>query len=37
MSLITFDVKAAFSGVAVDILINQLRKRRTPKQMVQWI
>ena len=37
MSLITFDVKGAFSGVAVDILIHQLRKRRIPEQMVRWI
>ena len=37
MSLITFDVKGAFSGVAVDVLINRLRKRRIPEQMVQWI
>ncbi len=37
MSLITFDVKGAFSGVAVDILINRLCKRRIREQMVQWI
>ncbi len=37
MSLITFDVKGAFSGVAVDVLINRLRKRRIPEQMVKRI
>ncbi len=30
-------MKGAFSGVAVDVLINRLRKRRIPEQMVQWI
>lgn len=37
MSLITFDIKGAFSGVAVDVLTDRLRKRRIPEQMVQWI
>ena len=34
LSLITFDVKGAFSGVVIDVLFQQLRKRRMPDQMV---
>lgn len=37
LSLITFDVKGAFSGIAVDILIHRLQKRHMPEQMVWWI
>lgn len=37
LSLITFDIKGAFSGVAIDVLIQQLRKRRIPDQIVGWI
>ena len=37
LSLITFDVKSAFNGVAIDILIQRLQKRCIPKQMVALI
>lgn len=37
LSLITFDVKGAFSGVAIEELIDRLQKRRVPEKMVSWI
>ena len=37
LSLITFDVKGAFNGVAVGVLIDRLRKRRLPKQIICWV
>lgn len=37
LSLITFDVKGALNGVAIDVLLDRLRKRRIPEQMVIWV
>lgn len=34
LSLITFDVKGAFSSVAIDVLIQRLQKRRISEQMM---
>ena len=35
--LVTFNVKGAFNGVAIDILTNRLRKSRIPEQLVSVI
>lgn len=37
LSLVTFDVKGAFNGVARDVLLDRLRHRRIPKPLVKWI
>ncbi len=37
LSLVTFDVKSAFNGVAPDVLVNQLRECHIPKELVCWI
>ena len=37
LSLITFDVQGAFNGVARDVLVQRLRKRRIPKIFISWI
>jgi hypothetical protein len=36
-SLITFDVKGAYNGVAKDVLLHRLRERRIPENWVKWI
>src|SRR3954470_21028774 len=36
-SLITFDVKGAYNGVAKDVLLHRLRERRIPESWVKWI
>lgn len=37
LSLITFDFKGTFNGIAIDVLLDCLKKRQIPKQMVIWI
>ena len=37
LSLVTFDVKSAFNGVAPDVLINRLREYRISELFVCWI
>lgn len=37
LSLITFDVQEAFNGVARDVLLHRLRKRRIPEVIARWI
>lgn len=37
LSLVTFDVKGAFNGVAGDVLLERLRRRRIPETLVCWI
>lgn len=37
LSLITFDVQGAFNGVARDVLVQRLRKRRIPEIFISWI
>lgn len=37
LSLVTFDVKGAFNGVAGDVLLERLRRRRVPENLVCWI
>lgn len=37
LSLVTFDVKRAFNGVAGDVLIERLRWYRIPEILVCWI
>ena len=37
LSLVTFDVKGAFNGVAIDVLTDRLRKSRIPEQLVSVI
>lgn len=37
LSLVTFDVKGAFNGVARDVLLDRLRRRRIPEALVKWI
>ena len=37
LSLVTFDVKGAFNGVAGDVLIEKLRRCRIPEPLVCWI
>lgn len=35
--LITFDVKGAFNGVATPVLLERLREKRIPEDLVRWI
>lgn len=37
LSLVTFDVKGAFNGVAGDVLLEKLRRRRIPETLAHWI
>jgi len=37
VSLVSFDVKGAYSGVYKDRLLQQLRARGIPSDMVKWI
>ena len=37
LSLVTFDMKGAFSGVTIDVLINKLRKAHIPEALVKVI
>lgn len=37
LSLIIFDVKGAFNGVAMPILLEILRERRVPEMLIIWI
>lgn len=37
LSLVTFDVKGAFNGVARDVLLERLRRRQIPEALVKWI
>ena len=37
LSLVTFDLKGAFNGVAIDILLGCLWAHRIPEDYVQWI
>ena len=37
LSLITFDVKGAFNGVATPVLLERLREKRIPEDLVRWI
>lgn len=37
LSLVTFDVKGAFNGVAGDVLTERLRRHRIPESLVCWI
>lgn len=37
LSLVTFDLKGAFNGVATDILLRCLRAHRIPEDYVRWI
>lgn len=37
LSFITLDVKGAFNGVATEVLLYQLQKRRLPEKIVCWI
>ena len=37
LSLVSFDVKGAFNGVAKDPLLQRLRARQVPETLVQWV
>ena len=37
LSLVTFDVKGAFNGVAPDVLVNRLQECYIPEDLVCWI
>lgn len=37
LSLITFDVKGAFNGVATPVLLERLREKGIPEDLVRWI
>lgn len=37
LSLLSFDVKGAYNGVAKDVLSQRLRARRIPETLVRWI
>ena len=37
LSLVSFDVKGAYNNVARDPLVERLRQRRVPEQLVKWI
>ncbi len=37
LSLVTFDLKRAFKGVAIDVLLSCLQAYRIPEKYVQWI
>lgn len=36
LSLVSFDVQGAYNGVAKEVLIQRLRKRRIPEPLVRW-
>ncbi|KAJ5819478.1 hypothetical protein N7474_005069 [Penicillium riverlandense] len=37
LSVVSFDVKGAYNGVAKEVLIHRLQQRRVPTALVQWI
>lgn len=37
LSLLSFDVKGAYNGVARDVLVQRLRQRRVPEVLVKWV
>lgn len=37
LSVVSFDVKGAYNGVAKKVLIRRLQQRRVPAALVQWI
>ncbi|KAI2886808.1 hypothetical protein CBS63078_10859 [Aspergillus niger] len=37
LSLVSFDVKGAYNGVAREVLLRRLRERRIPETLVRWI
>jgi hypothetical protein len=37
LSVVSFDVKGAYNGVAKEVLIRRLQQRRVPTALVQWI
>lgn len=37
LSLVSFDVKGAYNGVAKEVLIQRLQERRIPVELVQWV
>lgn len=37
LSLVSFDVKGAYNGVAREVLLRRLRERRIPEILVRWI
>ncbi|KAB2568601.1 putative RNA-directed DNA polymerase from transposon BS [Lasiodiplodia theobromae] len=37
LSLLSFDVKGAYNGVARDVLLHRLRQRRIPEVLIRWV
>lgn len=37
LSLVNFDVKGAYNGVAKEVLLERLKSRRMPQELVRWI
>lgn len=37
LSLVSFDVKGAYNGVAKEVLLQRMQQRRIPRELVQWV